>query len=60
MLCEGPPAGVTCHETYHSGSTSVIIDILSICVIDEVAPEKLEDILDLLSLFDVVIDNPTR
>lgn len=60
MLCEGPQAGVTCQETYHSGSTSVIIDILSIRVIDEVAPEKLEDTLYLLGLLNVVVDNPTR
>ena len=60
MLREGPQAGVTCHETYHSGSTSVIIDILSIRVIDQVAPEKLEDTLYLLGLLDVMVDNPTR
>ena len=60
MLCKGPQAGVTCRETYHSGSTSVMIDILSIRVIDEVAPEKLEDTLYLLGLLDVVVDDPTR
>jgi len=31
---------VTCHATYHSGSTSVIMDILIISVIDEVAPAR--------------------
>lgn len=60
MQCEGPQAGVTCHETYHSGSTSVMIDILCIRVIDEVASEKLENTLYLLGLLNVVVDNPTR
>jgi hypothetical protein len=50
---------VTCHDTYHSGSTSVIIDILIINVIDEVAPPQMpEDSLYLLGLLDVVEDNP--
>jgi hypothetical protein len=31
---------VTCLATYHSGSTSVIMDILIISVIDEVAPVR--------------------
>jgi hypothetical protein len=37
-----------------------MIDILSICVIDELAPEKLEDTLYLLGLLDVVVDDPAR
>lgn len=50
---------MTCHDTYHSGSTSVIIDILITSVIDEVAPAlELEDSLYLLGLLDFVEDNP--
>ena len=61
MQYEALQAEVTCHDaTYHSGSTSVIIDILNISVIDEVAPtQKPEDSLYLLGLLDVVEDNPT-
>lgn len=52
---------MTCHNTCHSGSTSVIMDILIISVIDEVAPtQKLKCSLYLLGLLDVVKDNPTR
>ena len=57
--CEVLQTEVTCHDTYHSGSTSVIIDILIINVIDEVAPPQMpEDSLYLLGLLDVVEDNP--
>lgn len=60
MQCEVLLSVVTCHDTYHSGSTSVIIDILNISVIDEVAPtQKPEDSLYLFGLLDVVEDNPT-
>jgi hypothetical protein len=51
---------VTCHDTYHSGSTSVIIDILITDVIDEVAPTQKPDYsLYFLGLLDVVEDYPT-
>jgi hypothetical protein len=40
MQYEAHRQNVTCHETYHSGSTSVIIDILIISVIDEVATAR--------------------
>jgi hypothetical protein len=60
QCCEILQTKVTCHDTHHSGSTSVIIDILIISVINEVAlPQMLEDSLYLLGLLDVVEDNPT-
>jgi hypothetical protein len=52
---------VTCHDTYHSGSTSVIMDILINNVIDEVeSTKKPKGSLDLFGLLNVVEDNPTR
>jgi hypothetical protein len=47
--------------TYHSGSTSVIMDILIFSVIDEVASSKKpKGSLYLFRLLNVVEDNPTR
>jgi hypothetical protein len=61
MQCEIHHTVVTCHDTYHSGSTSVIMDILIISVIDEVAStKKPKGSLDLFGLLNVVEDNPTR
>ena len=40
MQCEAYRQNVTCHATYHSGSTSVIMDILIMGVIDEAAPAR--------------------
>jgi hypothetical protein len=52
---------VTCHDTHHSGSTSVIMDILIISVIDEVAStKKPKGSLYFFGLFNVVEDDPTR
>jgi hypothetical protein len=61
MQCEVLNTVVTCHDTYHSGSTSVIMDILIISVIDEVAStKKPKGSLYLFGLLNVVEDNPTR
>ena len=61
MQCEVLHTVVTCHDTYHSGSTSVIMDILIMSVIDEVVlTKKPKSSLYLFGLLNVVEDNPTR